>query len=410
MRSRSQALGLLGLACIFVAACGDGGGNDNHSPGPTATPTSPSAGPTATAPPCPTRLTYIVNGPNADLDAGWSGIYADQRDPLGGSLSLALDCPGEFLGGCGSCAISGPMTSTTSIDNRRCVNASNVECTSDADCPGSTCAFFFGTSIPVSSGGFPVCFINRVAGPVTGTLSPELGAGTSNLPIVASIYSGIAVDMPCPVCTGATLGSTGTCVGGDRNGMSCTVHGTTTDLGNVSFDCPAAAAANIANLDVPFDLTTGTRELPPTATCTGSGGTCWCAGQQAPNGCDDGVCTVDADGEGACAGGPADLVCTSERFRSCTTNVDCPSAGDSCQAQTRECLGATDAGGSPTAPIGRTGTPSQTMPTLVSAFCLGATSSPAINTAAGFPGPGTLRLPTVICISEHCPTTPPTAP
>jgi len=82
--------------------------------------------------------------------------------------------------------------------------------------------------------------------------------------------------------------------------MPCTVDGTTSEFGNVSFDCPASSGGNIANFDVPLDLTTGTHEIQPTATCTGSGGgSCWCPDQQKPNACDDGVCTVGADGEGA---------------------------------------------------------------------------------------------------------------
>lgn len=411
MEPRLRIVVLAALLCVVASACGDGNSNDNgNGPVHTATP-SPTTAQTPEARPCPTRLTYIVNGASADLDTGWTGIYADQQLPVGGSLSFALDCPGETLGTCGICAVSGPVASTTSINNRRCANASNVECTSDAECPGSTCAFFFGPQVPVSGGGFPVCFTNRVSGPVTGTLSPELGAGASNLPIIASIYTGPSVDRPCPTCSGATLGATGTCSGGDRDGMPCTVDGTTATFGNVSFDCPAANSANISNFDVPLDLTTGTREIAANATCTGAGGgSCWCEGQQAPNACRDGVCTVDADGEGSCAAGPIDLTCSVERFRSCTTNADCPTSGDSCETHTRECLGATDASGAPTAPISRTGTPSQATPTLVSAFCLGTTSSPAINNAAGYPGPAALRLPTVICISDTCPASPPTAP
>lgn len=419
MRSHSRTIGLLVLLCAVGAGCGDGGHDNSDNgggPGRTATPArtptaTPSTAGTPSAPPCPIRVTYIVNGNAADLDTGWTGNYADSPLGVGGSLSFAVACPGPALGSCGICDLSGPVASTTTINNRRCVNSSNVVCTSDADCPGSTCAFFFGPQVPISAGGFPVCFTNRIAGSVTGTISPEVGAGSSNLPIIAGIFTGIAVDQPCPTCSGATLESTGTCSGGDRDGMSCTVHGTTTNFGNVSFDCPAAASANIGNLPVPLDLTTGTREVAPGPTCTGpGGGTCWCAGQEQPNACDDGVCTVGADGEGTCGAGPVDQVCALQSFRSCGGNGDCPAAGDSCVSQPRECLGATNASGAPSAAISRTGMASQATPLQVSAFCLGATSSPAINTAAGFPGPGALRLPTVVCIAESCPSSPPTSP
>ncbi len=429
MTSSSRTVVLLTVLCAVASACGDGGNDCNNNAGgttPTAartpgrtatgvvattTAASPSPGGTPGAPPCPIRVTYIVNGDAADLDTGWTGIYHDTPTGVGGSLSLALNCPGATLGSCGACAISGPVTSTTTINNRRCVNASNVTCTSDADCPGSTCSFFFGPQVPISAGGFPVCFTNRIAGPVTGTVSPEGGTGESNLPIVAAIFSGISVEQPCPTCSGTTLESTGTCVGGDRDGMPCTVHGTTRAFGNVSFDCPASASANIGNLSVPFDLTTGTRTVQPGPTCTGpAGGTCWCGGQGQRNACNDGVCTVGADEEGVCNGGPVDEICAHETFRSCASNADCPASGDSCTMKTRECFGPTDASGMPTGAITRTGAASQAMPLQVGAFCLGATSSPAINTAAGYPGPGAIRLPTVVCIAEQCPSSPPASP
>jgi len=412
MGSLSRTIGLIVSMALVMSACGDNSNNDNHgggarTPTPILSPTPAPSG-TAVAIPCPSHVTYIVNGTQGDLDSGWTGIYADSPEPVGGSLSFALACPGQFLGGCGICDLSGPVASTTTINNHRCVDDSSKTCTSDTDCPGSTCAFFFGPSIPVSAGGFPICFTNRIAGPVTGTLSPELGAGSSNLPIVAALFTGLAQDKPCPTCSGATLESTGTCSGGARDGMACTVHGVSEAFGNVSFDCPSSPGGNIANFDVPLDLTTGTREVPATATCTGSGGgACWCPGQVKPNACDNGVCTVDANQEGSCATGPTDELCKLETFRSCSTNADCPLAGDSCQVKLRDCLGATDQSGAPSAPITRTGTPSQATPLQVSAYCLGATSSPAVNTAAGLPGPGALRLPTIVCISDHCPSAPP---
>jgi hypothetical protein len=415
MGSLSRTIGLIASMALLISACGDNSNNDNSGgPGRTATPVvSPSPGPTSTAaaPACPTHVTYIVNGTLGDLDSGWTGAYSDLPEPVGGSLSFALACPGPSLGSCGMCALSGPVASTTTINNHRCVNDSSITCTGDADCPGSTCAFFFGPSIPASAAGFPICFTNRISGPVTGTLSPELGAGTSNLPIIASLFSGITVDRPCPTCSGATLESTGTCSGGARDGMACTVHGVSAAFGNVSFDCPSSPGGNIGNFPVPLDLTTGTREVQPSATCTRSGGgACWCPGQLQPNACDDGVCTVDASGEGTCTTGPTDQLCKLETFRTCDTNADCTLAGDSCQVKLRDCLGATDQNGAPSAPISRTGTPSQATPLQVSAFCLGATSSSAVNSAAGLPGPGALRLPSIVCIADTCPSAPPTAP
>src|SRR5205085_605822 len=78
----------------------------------------------------------------------------------------------------------------------------------------------------VYGGGLPICTINRVAGPVTGTLSPELGSGDSNFPLELTFFQGIEIDRPCPTCSGDGLGATGVCDGGPRNGQACTVHGT----------------------------------------------------------------------------------------------------------------------------------------------------------------------------------------
>jgi hypothetical protein len=397
---------LLALAMV-AAGCGDCD-NDHDDDGNGGGAAAPTPTVTATAPPqipCPQRLTYTADGPD-DLDAGWTGIYFDQDVGDDGSLSFNLDCPGDFLGTCGVCSLSGPVQSTTVVNNHRCQNALQTTCTTDAECPGSACVFYFGAPIAVSGGGVPVCVLNRVVGSVTGTLSPELGAGASDFDVEWSIFTGLDIDQPCPTCSGAAPGDSGTCNGGSRDGESCRVDGTTDHFGNVSFDCPPNPGAAIGNVGVALDLTTGTRELQPTAECSSgpfAGDACYCEGQAQPNACMDGVCTVDAGGEGACLAGPVDPVCNIEAFRSCDDDGDCPAAGDVCGTRRRECLGATDATGALNGPVTITGTPSTSAPVQVGAFCVGATASGAVNAAAGFPGPGTLRLPTTVCVLPSCP-------
>jgi hypothetical protein len=388
------------MGLIFACACGDNNNNasDIATPAPT---------PTSTAPPqipCPQLVTYIVEGDTSDFDAGWTGVYTDRQLGTGGSLTFAVDCPGEFLGGCGECPISGPIASTTVVDNHRCANASNVICTSDADCPGSTCSFFFGAPIPVSGGGVPICVTNRVTNDATGVIIPELGSGDSDLDIELQIFNGLTVNQPCPVCSGAAFDSAGTCVGGPREGEACTVHGTTV-LGNTSFDCPPNPSAAIGTTEIPLDPTTGTRTVAPTETCTGfgqAGNPCYCTEQVRPNACLDTVCTIGADDEGTCMAGPFDLLCATEPFRGCLTDADC-SANDTCLASTRKCSGETDATGILTGSLTRTGVPSTELAIQVSAFCIDATASAAVNAAAGLPGPAAVRLPTHICIFPSCP-------
>ena len=411
LKPRSMVV-VMALA-MLCAACGDNdngdNGNDNAGPNPTVTPTSAVPQPTSTAAPqipCPQLITYTVQSEGSDLDVGWTGIYHDQLLGTGGSLSFALDCAGEFLGQCGDCALSGPIASTTVVDNHRCLNDTSVACTSDDACSGSSCEFFFGAPLPISGGNVPICVTNQVSGPVTGSVQPELGSGTSNIAIIFTSFVGISEDQPCPVCSGANVGDTGTCSGGSRDGEACTTHGVTPAFGNTSFDCPPSPSGDIGASTLPLNLTTGTREIAASATCTSasaSGDPCYCEGQLQPNQCTDGVCTVDASGEGTCNAGPTDSLCAIESFRSCTNNGGCPASGDSCTTKTRGCLGATDANGTLTGSLARTGAPSQGEPLQVATFCINETRSGAVNAAAGLAGPGALRLPTVTCVKPSCP-------
>lgn len=410
MRRNQAAITVAALA-FAVAACGNGNdNNDNGSPEPQPTLTAaPNPTPTSTAPPqipCPQLITYTVVSAGSDLDIGWTGIYHDQALGNGGSLSFALDCAGDFLGRCGDCALTGPIASTTVVDNHRCANGTATKCTSDDVCGAGACEFFFGAPLPISGGGVPICVTNQIDGPVTGNVLPERGEGTSNIAVIFASYIGLAEDQPCPVCTGETVGAAGTCQGGPRDGQACTTDGTTPFFGNTSFDCPPNESANIGASTLPLNLTTGTRELALSATCIGSGANgdpCYCTNQLQPNQCQNGVCHVDAKGEGTCEEGPIDSLCAIETFRACTTNANCPATGDSCATKTRGCLGATDGNGVLISSLSRTGTPSLATPLQVATFCINDTRSGAVNTAAGLPGPGSLLLPTTTCVKPSCP-------
>jgi hypothetical protein len=406
---RRTAIAIVSL-CWLAAACGD---NDNGNSGSAAIPTPTPAATEAPRIPCPSQITYTVDGAQSDLDVGWTGVYHDQSIGSGASLSFSLDCPGEFLGQCGDCALRGPAQSTTIVDNFRCAEDTSIRCKDHADdCPaliGSQgCRFFFGAPLPISGGGIPICVVNVIPSPVTGTVSPERGTGASDINVDFTIHSGISASQPCPVCSGVALGDEGTCTGGARDGQSCTVDGVNVVFGNTSFDCPPSSGARIGASTLPLDLTTGTRGQAALSTCASGTVTasCYCTGQIQPNGCADGNCTVTADpggGEGVCAAGPIDNVCQVESFRTCLGNDECPAAGDTCVARSRECLGAVDAAAGTSLPITRTGQASQTKPIQVATFCVDATSSAAVNTAAGLPGPGALRLPTETCVKPSCP-------
>ena len=109
-----------------------------------------------------------------------------------------------------------------------------------------------------------------------------------------------------------------------------------------------------------------------------------------PNACDDGVCSPAGGGDGVCAAGPIDRFCDTavrangEGFIYCFTNADCQPdnigiAGGNCSlAKPRECF---------LDPVAASGAPSATDPLLAAAYCVPRTSSPAIDTVNGLPGP-----------------------
>jgi hypothetical protein len=96
-----------------------------------------------------------------------------------------------------------------------------------------------------------------------------------------------------------------------------------------------------------------------------------------------------------CASGPTEQFCGPvETFRGCTTNTDCTRAGDTCSiSRNRDCF---DNGvvGDVVAATGQPDPPSghQSDPTLAALFCVGPTTAPAVNSAAGLPGLGRLEL------------------
>ncbi len=133
------------------------------------------------------------------------------------------------------------------------------------------------------------------------------------------------------------------------------------------------------------------------------GGACGRPGAAtAPNQCDDATCTGDGGNEGTCSGGPFELFCSPvETYRGCTTNADCPFLGDTCSlGQFRDCY--TD-NGALTESVSATGVAdppttagdghNEADPELASLFCVGPTSSSAVNGAGGIPGLGRLELP-----------------
>ena len=153
-------------------------------------------------------------------------------------------------------------------------------------------------------------------------------------------------------------------------------------------------------------------------TCTG-GGSCARPGEPTkPNGCVDdttdnsinGSLCVDTapvgDNEGECPEGPPTGTCTvgsGHPQRSCTSDNDCcddapscvtdPATAGECAVSNRLCFLDNGLGGAITG-TGQADPPVDDVahPILAAVFCIGPTSAPAVNIAAGLPGPGRVTI------------------
>lgn len=399
---------------------------------------------------------------NTRLDSGYTGLAHDV-DVVDGFLG------GVALSGCDADCENCTVEIDPSNGYCRCDNDPTIECDTVAgpdadDCGGNTCTCMFGPPLPLSSGGTPVCVVNRFAEQFDGTTGAigEYDVGTRTKAVV---HLGISQLQPCPVCTGDGPSNdgirAGTCSGGVRNTQSCDVNATHPDFGPTSFDCPPTVAANVTGggLSLALRFSSGTQSLSggiasidAPAQC--ASGTCLCGecsgdatvGCNSDTDCSDlgvGTCTgtthaasrqdscgtactaVDAGGIGTCTGGPVTSFCDGALRADGRGILPCtPDNGDDmtpgtvdddgdCRALDSICGdGSEGACGyctlSPVRScfgpsISATGVPGIFNSEGVSAFCTAATSNVGVNSAGGLPGPGKVRLDfdfNVLC-SDH---------
>jgi len=244
-----------------------------------------------------------------------------------------------------------------------CNNASGQACNADAECPDNP------PGTPGICGG-PRC----VGGTFDGAACDELGGNTD--PACGQVGSGACSLGTCGGSTCATGPRTGEPCGSDSECNECTVGPLTGGSCTIDDEC---------------------------------GGNCGRAGEATRlNACSNGVCVADpAPGnpnDGRCQSGPNDGLCSIEKFRGCTGNVDCnppPSgncgncqSGQQCTLDRRDCF---------RNPIVRQGMAGTQMAVLAATFCIPPTSSSSLNAVAGLPGPGALIQPTNLFRSgEDC--------
>ncbi len=130
------------------------------------------------------------------------------------------------------------------------------------------------------------------------------------------------------------------------------------------------------------------------------GGACSRPGEPTrPNDCTDETCTPTASNpnNGECAGGPFEQFCgPTATFAGCSSDADCTQfAGNTCSiGKNRGCFLDNGTVGSGVTANGVADVPVNGMsePTLAALFCIGPTSSGAVNAVAGIPGLGRLQL------------------
>ncbi len=334
------------------------GAHEGHDASPHPTPSAGSS-PAPAAAPAP--VTFRIRA-DARADLGWTGIAHAQPWPAEQHLGFAADC-----------------------------SAGGADCRA----VGGSAGDFFGSPVGLSSGGVPVCVVNRLTGPVGGSVQPKTGCGALELHLQSTIYLAEDVAGPCPVCVEDPKPNDGKkegrCRGGAANERACDTHGVSSLFGATSNDCLPSAGKNVGELPIDLaPLTTGHASLSAKLVCKARSGKdaprCHCAAQTEAEACTGSPCSPD----GRCVDGPIDGICSRAPYRSCRLDsgpAECdalfPGSGE-CVTSVRPCFNST---------IEATGRCDPEHPTYVAVFCTGATRAPTLNAVAGLPGPARLVLP-----------------
>ena len=340
-----------------------------------------------TVPPCPANpagggniATVTVANSGTDLDSGWTGT--SHNFPVVGGSNLKLCLTGCDTTATPVCTINGPTGA----------NSINTD--------------VFGPPLPLLAANVPVCVTNRFQHDVTGTTNLQTGDVTLTVDLFSDVFLTTAGEV-CPRC------NNGTCTSGPNADKSCTVEGTVTvaqaagdKTYNLSRDCPPSQATSqfAGSLPIHLPLTSGAASLAgprpcrPQAgdpsvgvpvqddQCGGSACNAPCGGLACQTKTSDGKC-IDAKG------GLSQFCCAGSTSTPCfPTNTANPANAGKID-RTGVPMPVSPAWNDPTFPKTSTGT-------VVSLFCIPATTSNTVNTTSGLPGPGALILPGTVVVDK----------
>jgi hypothetical protein len=266
------------------------------------------------------------------------------------------------------------LTGDTILPNR-CSAASTTpgfSCLDDSECIGGTCDNDAGSFL--CSGG-------------SNDGNPCLNQD-SNCP--GGTCEGVLIQ-PCAICNPVT----NVCNGGPNQGLPCTPGtGSLADEYPTSHDCPVDSLLELPASEQPYELSSGmpSKEAPDGQFCG------WCRDASIENtGCFEGNPTPGCPPSSIidCGDGTGGTECGQGNAVACNSAADCYAPYESCVQR--------DAGASnqPTATkYTQTGTPAGNITdgaehaaTIVSVHCVPPTFEPNTDTAADFPGPGSVSLP-----------------
>ena len=388
--------------CITDPVCSDGPNQDRLCRrGP------PFGGPT---PLLGTPSVDCPPNPGADISSG--GLDLLLNPSTTGTVTKRPSSPCNAPGFTDNACVGGPNQGRTCADPSQCPSG---VCLPQCFCPS------VGGTQQKPNACEPAC----VGGPADAaacTLLCRGGANDGAPCLVASVCPGGACsgDPDCVACNGGVNDKkvcttpTAVCVGGPNAGTTCTVN---TDCG-VCSGGPTPGASCESNGDCGGSVCSGganngdacsvASECPGGACSAGicighcgncPGGTCDTSGFCHQADCRVNPADTDSSQEGLCTVGPFNGSCSVSTYKGCQSDEECQGLnctfcepGETCVFALSECF--VNSG------IERTGTPGFPERVEVTTFCLGATSSQAINNVTGLPGPGAITDPMTLILSN----------
>ncbi len=331
-------------------------------------------------------------------DARGNGNFVDEDrdcwicDAMSGNAGAACEDEGDCTALCYNADDVATVPCPDGQDDCTAGEVCRGRCDGDARCVTRTLA----PPTPVATGGSSICIVQKFREDSIGTVNVVTGEHAIDQRTRVSIYLGVTLGTPCPVCGGfceegpfdgeACLGSCsvsagpcrfdsdcpatescGTtsadcpdgscnlsliCHGGPNDGALCRIEGETALHGAVSNDCPPPVGLNMTGNGLIADYLPATSEarvLPSALPCTAPGFElydCPCpddGGRKTqPNACAP-ACDAGAQLGTGCATGQGAAgrftVCAGgfNLGRACDEDTDCP--GSSCSVNPTQCIG-----------------------------------------------------------------------